>query len=330
MAGSGVVRCTKVGPVLGPKASPQPPKGCRLCGRGAKLVLFATGRCDHSCFYCPISPEKKGVDRAFANERPVRGIDDLLDEARDMKALGAGVTGGDPLKSQKTFSFIQALKENFSPKFHIHLYTRTTDPRLLARAYDAGVDEIRFHWADPRNALALGDAWEVGAEVPVIPGQAEKLKTYIHKMDVAGVTFINLNEFEFSDSNFPALIRRGFLHKDGEPGSLEVEGSETLALDLLDWAKTSLDINLTLHYCSARTKLFTQLVERYKRTATHIARPFEQVTEEGTLLVGEVKDASGKWLPTSPAKARKTKGGRLVEYWPTFDRKPVEITYFGP
>ncbi len=319
-----------MGPVFG-----KLPKGCDLCGKGAKLVLFATGLCDFNCFYCPISEARRGSDVAFANERPIRGIPDLLTEAKESGALGAGVTGGDPLKSGRTFEFIRALKENFSRKFHIHLYTKTTDPARLKTAYDAGVDEIRFHWSDPAPALDFG--WDVGAEVPAIPGQSEKLRRYISKLDGLGIKFVNLNELEFSDSNFEALRSHGLRHIDDEAESIGVKGSEQLALETMAWAEDQ-KLSISIHYCSARTKLFTQLIERYKRTAKNIAKPYEVVTDEGTILVGEVPDTavnrgrlregfdkSGKWLRTSPGNAEKL-GGRLVEYWPTFDRRPVEIT----
>ena len=37
------------------------PKGCQMCVKGQKLVLFVTGLCPRKCFYCPISEKKYNV-----------------------------------------------------------------------------------------------------------------------------------------------------------------------------------------------------------------------------------------------------------------------------
>ncbi len=47
------------------------PEGCKHCINGSKMVLLITGRCGTDCFYCPISPEKKGKDVMYANERKI-------------------------------------------------------------------------------------------------------------------------------------------------------------------------------------------------------------------------------------------------------------------
>jgi pyruvate formate-lyase activating enzyme-like uncharacterized protein len=122
-------------------------EGCRLCQEGAKMVLFVTGLCPKSCFYCPLSDERRGKDIIFANERPVKNDEDLLKEAELMDALGTGITGGEPiLKIERVLHYIRILKSSFGKKHHIHLYTSLSpDKQILERLADAGLDEIRLH-----------------------------------------------------------------------------------------------------------------------------------------------------------------------------------------
>jgi pyruvate formate-lyase activating enzyme-like uncharacterized protein len=122
-------------------------QGCRLCEKGAKLVLFVTGLCGRGCVFCPLSEKRRDRDVAWANEREVLGADDIIEEALRMNALGAGITGGDPLlKMEKTFGYISLLKKRFGGEFHIHLYTATpASQENLRMLRETGLDEIRFH-----------------------------------------------------------------------------------------------------------------------------------------------------------------------------------------
>jgi len=65
-------------------------RGCRLCMKGAKMVLFVTGACARDCFYCPLSDERKGKDDVYANERRVLSDADVIGEARRMERPGHG------------------------------------------------------------------------------------------------------------------------------------------------------------------------------------------------------------------------------------------------
>ena len=87
-------------------------KGCSLCVKGRKLVLFVTGLCSNNCPYCPISDQKKNKDVVFANELPVKKDSDIIKEAKLCSAKGAGITGGDPLvKIYRTVHCIKLLKK---------------------------------------------------------------------------------------------------------------------------------------------------------------------------------------------------------------------------
>jgi len=94
-------------------------QGCTLCYQGAKMVLFLTGKCNRSCWYCPISDERQGKDIVWANDRIVTSDADLIEEAENMSALGTGVTGGEVfLKPEKLVHYCSLLKEHFGPDHH--------------------------------------------------------------------------------------------------------------------------------------------------------------------------------------------------------------------
>ena len=58
------------------------PRGCQLCVRGSKLVLFVTGLCSMKCYYCPISDMKRNKDDVWANEWKIEKTDDIIKEAK--------------------------------------------------------------------------------------------------------------------------------------------------------------------------------------------------------------------------------------------------------
>jgi len=266
-------------------------KGCELCQLGAKMVLFVTGLCNRSCFYCPLSECRKGKDVAYANERPIKCDADLIVEARSMDALGTGVTGGEPLLAlARVLHYIKLLKSEFGPQHHAHLYSSLAPSRhalrVLARV---GLDEIRFHppieewdnfassqYCDAlRYAKTLG--MEAGVEIPAIkpvPAILNVLK------EVSG--FLNLNELEFSETNYDALTAAGFVQL--EPGYGAV-GSRKIADEIAD-------DEVPTHFCPSVSKDSVQLRERLKRKARRLARPFDEVTPDGTLVFGVVESAS--------------------------------------
>ncbi len=304
------------------------PKGCVLCEQGGKMVLLVTGRCDRDCFYCPLSSEKRGKDVFFANERRVAHIDDILDEARLMDALGTGVTGGDPLlEVARTADAIKALKKRFGSSHHVHLYTAETDGRKIREVARAGLDEIRFHpplakWSKldrtpyrdaARLSKRLGLA--VGLELPAIPGRENDLVAAIRFADDMGLDFVNINELEFSETNWKALRRLGLDVKDDV--SSGVKGSEKLALDLL-----RLDASVPLHYCSAAFKDGVQLRRRIMRRARNVRRPHELLTRDGTFLIGVV-ETDDKAMTAAWILKRFGVPGSLI--WSNFKKDRLEI-----
>jgi len=269
-------------------------EGCRLCQQGAKMVLFVTGLCPKSCFYCPLSDERSGKDLVFANERLVKSDEDLLKEAELMDALGTGITGGEPLiKVERVLYYIRLLKSSFGKAHHIHLYTSLApDRENLEKLAEAGLDEIRFHppqavwgelmhspYADAlRNAKALG--METGIEIPSLDG-AEKVAAFAEEMGV----FLNMNELEFSDNNSDALYEKGF--------SLESDTS-CAAAGSHNYAEIASSTCKRVRFCSSTYKDAVQLRKRFQRIAKNTAREFDEITEDGTLIYGVINGGDQK------------------------------------
>src|SRR5438093_7254621 len=266
------------------------PVGCRQCTDGSKMVLFVTGICSFHCFYCPVSDEKMYKDVVFADERRVTRDEDVLEEARAIQATGAGITGGDPLDAvERTCHYIRLLKHEFGPGFHTHLYTMSTDADKIRRLADAGLDEIRFHvppglWSRAASSAFVGASHlarslglTVGIEVPLIPEREADLVRLIEWAGAEGLAFVNLNEMEFSEANFPRMKVHGYAMK--HELSYGVKGADPVALRIIErrW-KT------TVHDCTSSDKDGWQLRPPIKRRAHNAQRPWHVVTEAGTLL----------------------------------------------
>ncbi|MCD6428365.1 MAG: radical SAM protein [Desulfurococcales archaeon] len=193
------------------------PKGCKLCMEGLKSVLFVTGLCSERCFYCPISPGRRGRDVVFINDVRVSDIEkDVVCEVVASGSKGVGITGGDPLiRLDRTIKIIKNLKDFFGSSFHIHLYTAGTllKDEAMSKLVNAGLDEIRIHVINDGSwravKLAVDYPVSVGIENPVIPGSMTELKNLILKAYSIGVGFVNLNELEFSEGNYVNLRLRG-------------------------------------------------------------------------------------------------------------------------
>lgn len=269
--------------------------GCRICRQGAALVLFVTGRCERSCFYCPLSQERKGHDLVFADETRVEEIREILEEGRAIEALGTGITGGEPLaKLDYVLECIRALKAAFGREHHIHLYTgMLPDKETLQRLREAGLDEIRFHppleeWSSPgpltetlREARSLGLL--AGVEIPAVK-EAPAIVQAVKDADA----FLNINELEFSETNYAALAAEGFTPVELGCAAL---GSEETA------RRHFLKEDIRAHYCPSRYKDAVQLRERLLRRARHSARPFDYISQEGTIIHGTIEGDTAPVLP---------------------------------
>lgn len=247
------------------------------------MVLFVTGLCHRRCWYCPLSPERSGQDRVYANDRPVNAPEDLLEEARMMGALGTSITGGEPfVVPDRVALFCAVLKETFGKEHHIHLYTGVAPSREMLVPLIGLVDEIRLHppheaWpeilASPyarslETARSLG--FTAGIEVPALPG----LPALAEILPLAD--FLNINELEWGGLNADEMRSRGYAPADSLHNA--VKGSRRWARDLPHRNK--------VYWCSSRSKDAIQLRERLKRIAARTARPFDEITGDGTILYG--------------------------------------------
>jgi pyruvate formate-lyase activating enzyme-like uncharacterized protein len=288
-------------------------RGCELCARGAKMVLFVTGLCHRRCWYCPLSGERSGRDAVFANDRPVEGPEDVLAEARLMDALGTSITGGEPLLvPERVARFSGILKEAFGEEHHIHLYTGMAPARDLLRPLAGLVDEIRLHppqekWkgiaSSPyaRAAEAARDlGFAVGVEVPALKGLPDLAEI------LPLVDFLNVNELEWGGINGEEMRKRGLVPADALHNA--VRGSRRWAKDLTHREK--------VHWCSSRFKDAVQLRERLKRIAGRTARPFDEVTPDGTVVYGVV-EPGGPLAPgrIGPAGSYEECEGRIELSW---------------
>jgi len=262
------------------------PPGCELCLRGRKLVLFVTGICDKSCYYCPLGESRKGLDIVYADEVLVENDLDIILEARAIDAEGTGITGGDPiLKLSRTIRYIKLLKGFFGKEHHIHLYTsgKHVNREVLSRLRDAGLDELRFHpergdWEKIEIAKKLGIF--SGAEVPAIPGDEKSIEELIMFLDSVKADFLNINQLEFCPQNAYQLKQRGFT-LDSKSMAAVLKSKEA-ALATIDWAEKE-GVRIPIHYCSSVVKDAVQTKKRLMKRADNVARPYEKVTEEGLL-----------------------------------------------
>jgi pyruvate formate-lyase activating enzyme-like uncharacterized protein len=261
-------------------------QGCILCHQGAKMVLFVTGRCHRTCWYCPLSSERKGTDTVYANELPVDIPAQIIEVAESMSALGTGITGGEPLLVlDNVIAYCQLLKKHFGPEHQIHLYTAKAPTDEELAEMQGLVDEIRLHpphecWEkilesdfirSAKRAKEMG--FDIGIEVPALPG-LELLIPALPYLD-----FLNINELEWGESNAYHMRERGYELADELHNAID---------GAIGWAE-ELCRHDKVHWCSSAFKDSVQLRERLKRIAQNTARPFDEITDDGTIVYGVIK-----------------------------------------
>ncbi|RLG85074.1 MAG: radical SAM protein, partial [Thermoprotei archaeon] len=184
------------------------PRGCELCMRGLKVVVFVTGFCEANCYYCPVGIGRRDPDALYVDEERVDSLDRVLEEIEVVGARGISITGGEPLSAiERVEKILRLVKDVYGQGFHVHLYTHGgyATREVLRRLDRLGLDEIRFHPRYPQSFRSLEYAaretsMDVGVEVPAIPGAAEGLCRVAAYAERLGARFININELEYSES----------------------------------------------------------------------------------------------------------------------------------
>ena len=294
-------------------------EGCIQCQMGSKLVLFITGNCHWRCDYCPLSETRRDIDFMYANERPCNDFDEVIEEARAMRATGAGITGGDPLMArERSLEGIRRLKREFGDDFHIHMYTSIPFKAQWASEFaDAGLDEIRFHFLDLSSQEykevieACSDAGIfTGVELPCEPDKERELLQIIEDMRDFDVSFMNLNELEITVGNHENMELRGFnLSTEITAGA---EGSSKLAQSIRDrvmaasiGAPDPIDglkrepYGFHLKYCTSSYKDAGQMRRRFMRRGEATISPHETLSDDATVLFGVVyseQDLHESWI----------------------------------
>jgi len=287
------------------------PKGCRMCIRGEKSVLFLTGICKRDCFYCPLSEQRKEKDTMWINEKEVKKDADIIDEIKICGSKGVGITGGEPLNDIKKFCrYVRLLKHEFGKDFHIHAYTSKTtlDKEEIEQIESSGLDALRFHvFSIEKLKLKKKPCFQTAIEIPVMPKDENRLKKLIKDADSI-IDYINLNELEFSDTNAEAMTKKGFSLRDDE--DYAVAGSIETGINLLEYTAKNTK-KISVHLCTASTKYDYQYWNRLKRRAKNIKEPWETVTREGLIRKGVIIGQLGTINLHLPKNTFKNKNGRI-------------------
>jgi hypothetical protein len=115
----------------------------------------------------------------------------------------------------------------------------------------------------------------IGIEVPALPGIGN-LAPALPLLD-----FLNINELEWGETCAAAMRERGLEPEDGLHNAV---------LGARRWAE-ELPADQKVHFCSSVFKDSVQLRERLRRIAANTARPFEEVTDDGTVVYGVLEPA---------------------------------------
>ncbi|MGC9130604.1 MAG: radical SAM protein [Pyrobaculum sp.] len=286
-------------------------RGCELCLLGAKSVIFITGLCPLSCFYCPVGAERFGRDVIYVNDVPVERLEDIPRIVAEYASDGAAVTGGDPsVVAERVKAVADILKREFGDGFHIHMYTHilNLNGKRVGILASSRVDEVRIHITSRGQAAgrekylkALAAAGKtLGAEVPALPGYEREIADAVNAL-APYISFVNINELDVSESNVERLRAAGYRVE-----GLNVAGSLEAARKIAEM------VAVPAHVCTGRSKDIVQIGSRLFRHAMATAAPNEYVRDDGAVYYDE-GGAHPRSLKASNIKIRLTVGTKKLE-----------------
>lgn len=264
---------------------------CQACQTGVdSATFFISLQCHRDCYYC-FNPNQEDYLYYRANQRdPVAELQALQATGAKMRHLS--LTGGEPLLHKgETILFFQQARQRF-PGVYTRLYTcgDHLERETLQGLKDARLDEIRFsirmhdlakgqQHTYRQIALAREFIPNVLVELPVLPNTFNEMKSVLLELEQLGVFGINLLEFLFPFNNAETYREHGYkikarpyrvLYNYWYAGGLPIAGSETVCLDLIDFALDA-RLGLGVHYCSGENKHSGQIYQQNsgKKLAAH-------------------------------------------------------------
>ncbi len=117
-------------------------------------------------------------------------------------------------------------------------------------------------------------------ELPAISGDEQRIREVV----ALGIDFLNLNKLEFSETNREKMNRRGYDTRNG----ISAIGSASFARKMVKKYSTKVPIN----FCSSNFKDGVQLRKRLLRTAKNVAKSYESVTVDGTIIRGVIENCN--------------------------------------
>lgn len=266
---------------------------CRK-GLGSATYILTLG-CNRDCFFCT---NKNQIDY----EEGVQKIYDVTAEFKHdvsvyKKMTSAALTGGEPLLyPDKCADFIKKVKK-ISKNTQTRIYTNgdLATPETLQLLKDAGLDEIRFGVKPDEEGnvsykiiTTIADAVKyiprVMVEMPITPGQLEKMKDLMVQLDNLNIFGVNILEFLYPWINPEEYTLRKYkissrpydvLYGYSYAGGLPVAGSETECLELLLHCAEK-GVKMGMHYCSLENKLTSQIYQENSAVAVRETEYFSE------------------------------------------------------